>query len=63
MISNSQKVRYSPKVTRDSFNKRNGFKEIAMLGQERWQEVVAKVATWFIAEEIKYFEDATEVLT
>lgn len=40
----------------------NEFKKIALLGNQRWQELSAKVGSWFISGEVRYFEqldDAT----
>lgn len=33
------------------------FDRIAIYGDKRWQEMMAKVGTWFISGEIKYFDD------
>lgn len=39
------------------------FEKIALLGSKRWQETAAKVGSWFISGEAKYFEDLDEALT
>lgn len=36
------------------------FDKIAILGNKKWQEYSAKIASWFISGEIKYFEDASD---
>ena len=36
------------------------FEKIAILGNKRWQELAAKIGSWFISGESKYFEDAKE---
>lgn len=33
------------------------FEKIAIYGNKQWQKVLAKVGSWFIAGEIRYFED------
>ena len=33
------------------------FKKVAIVGNKNWQEVAAKVGSWFISGEAKYFED------
>ncbi len=39
------------------------FEKIAIFGNKKWQEYTAKVGSWFISGEVKYFEDADEALT
>ncbi len=41
----------------------NEFDRIAIFGNKKWQEYAAKIGTWFVAGEVKYFEDADEALT
>ena len=36
----------------------NEFSKIAIVGHKQWQEVVSKVASWFMTGEVKYFESA-----
>jgi stage II sporulation SpoAA-like protein len=38
------------------------FKKIAIYGNKNWQEITAKIGSWFISGEIKYFENADEAL-
>lgn len=33
------------------------FEKIAVLGNKRWQEYAAKIGSWFIAGDVRYFED------
>ena len=40
----------------------NEFDKVAIYGNKKWQEYAAKIATWFIAGEAKFFEDADEAL-
>jgi hypothetical protein len=41
----------------------NVFDKIAIFGNKKWQEFAAKVGSWFISGEVKYFEDADEAWT
>jgi len=36
--------------------------KIAIYGNKRWQEMSAKIGSWFISGEVKYFEDYDEAL-
>ncbi|WP_418357529.1 MULTISPECIES: SpoIIAA family protein [Shewanella] len=38
------------------------FERIAIWGNKGWQEWAAKMGSWFIAGEMKYFEDQNEAL-
>ena len=38
------------------------FDKIAIFGNKKWQELLAKVGSWFISGEVKYFDDANEAL-
>jgi hypothetical protein len=38
------------------------FEKIAIYGNKRWQEMSAKIGSWFISGEVKYFEDYDEAL-
>lgn len=33
------------------------FVKIAIYGNKRWQDIAAKIGSWFISGEMKYFED------
>lgn len=34
------------------------FSKIAIFGNKKWQKYAAKIGTWFVSGEIKYFEDS-----
>jgi len=36
------------------------FSKLAIVGNKRWQELSAKIGSWFIAGEAKYFENAED---
>ena len=38
------------------------FEKIAILGDSKWQEYMAKIGSWFISGEIMHFHDAKEAL-
>jgi hypothetical protein len=38
------------------------FEKIAIYGNKRWQEISAKVGSWFLSGEVKYFDDRDEAL-
>jgi hypothetical protein len=40
----------------------NVFEKIAMVGNKNWQDIGAKIASWFISGEIKAFEDKKEAI-
>ena len=39
------------------------FEKVAMYGNKHWQEVAAKIGSWFISGEVKYFETYDEALS
>ena len=40
----------------------NEFVKIAIYGNKNWQEITAKVGSWFISGEVKYFENREDAL-
>ena len=40
----------------------NEFDKIAIFGNKQWQEYAAKIGSWFISGEVKYFDDSNEAL-
>ena len=41
----------------------NEFVKIAIYGNKKWQKTAAKIGTWFISGEVRYFEDEKEALS
>ncbi len=41
----------------------NEFEKIAIYGNKNWQEISAKVGSWFISGEVKYFENIDDALS
>lgn len=39
------------------------FKKIAIVGDKPWEKAAAKVGSWFIAGEMKFFEDSGQALS
>jgi hypothetical protein len=40
----------------------NEFVKVALYGNQQWQEVAAKIGSWFISGEVKFFDDEAEAL-
>ena len=40
----------------------NVFGKIAIYGNKNWQQITARVGSWFISGEVRYFEDMQEAL-
>lgn len=57
---------WEPKAAWDDFKLglKHGreFEKIAVYGNKGWEKTAAKVGSWFISGEIKYFESETEAL-
>jgi hypothetical protein len=39
------------------------FNRVAIFGHEKWQEYTAKMASWFISGEVKFFHNKDDALT
>lgn len=40
----------------------NEFEKVAIFGNKKWQENTAKICSWFISGEVKYFESESAAL-
>ena len=40
----------------------NSFDRIAIYGTKKWQKYSAKMASWFMSGEVKYFDDSDEAI-
>ena len=40
----------------------NEFKRIAIYGNKNWQEITAKIGSWFVSGEVKYFDNEGDAL-
>lgn len=38
------------------------FEKIAIFGNSKWQEMAAKVGSWFVSGQVRYFEDCDDAL-
>ena len=38
------------------------FEKIAIFGDSKWQEMAAKVGSWFVSGEVRYFEECDDAL-
>lgn len=41
----------------------NEFKKIAIYGNKNWQEIAAKIGSWFMSGEVKYFESYADAVS
>ncbi|MBV1915977.1 MAG: STAS/SEC14 domain-containing protein [Pseudomonadales bacterium] len=41
----------------------NEFEKVAIYGNKKWQETAAKMGSWFISGETKYFENENDAIT
>ncbi|MBC3765988.1 STAS/SEC14 domain-containing protein [Neptunicella marina] len=41
----------------------NQFNKIAILGNKGWQEWFAKISSWFVSGEVRFFDKATDALS
>ena len=41
----------------------NEFEKIAIYGNKNWQEISAKIGSWFISGQVKYFENVDDALS
>ncbi|GAA4949059.1 STAS/SEC14 domain-containing protein [Halioxenophilus aromaticivorans] len=66
LIDGTKLEGWEPRAAWDDFklgiNHGSQFKKIAIVGNKKWQQVAAKVGTWFVGGQVKYFEDETEAL-
>lgn len=57
---------WAPRAAWDDFKlgmkHRREFERVAIVGSKRWQEMAAKVGNWFIAGDIRYFDDEAAAL-
>lgn len=57
---------WEPRAAWDDFKlglKHGGeFEKIAIVGNKKWQEMAARVGSWFISGDVKYFEEEDEAL-
>jgi hypothetical protein len=40
----------------------NEFDRVAIFGNKNWQEITAKIGSWFVSGEVKYFENHVDAL-
>ena len=41
----------------------NEFVKIAIYGNKKWQEISAKIGTWFVSGEVRYFENTDDAIS
>ncbi len=66
IIDGTQMEGWEPRAAWDDFKLglKHGkeFEKIAIYGNKNWQEIAAKLGSWFVSGEVKYFEDYTAAL-
>lgn len=66
IIDGTQMEGWEPRAAWDDFKLalKHGseFEKIAIYGSKDWQEIAAKVGSWFIGGELRYFDDETQAL-
>ncbi|BFM09401.1 STAS/SEC14 domain-containing protein [Halioxenophilus aromaticivorans] len=66
LIDGTELEGWEPRAAGDDFKLglKHGsqFKNIAIVGNKQWQQVAAKIGTWFVGGQVKYFENETEAL-
>jgi hypothetical protein len=41
----------------------NEFSKVAIFGNKKWQELAAKIGSWFISGDIKYFDNESDAIS
>ncbi|GAC21009.1 SpoIIAA family protein [Paraglaciecola arctica] len=41
----------------------NEFSKVAIFGNKKWQELAAKIGSWFISGDIKYFDNENDAIS
>jgi hypothetical protein len=66
LIDGTELEGWEPRAAWDDFKlglkHGNEFVKIAIYGNKGWQEIAAKVGSWFVAGEMKYFENEAAAL-
>ena len=67
LIDGTELEGWEPRAAWDDFRiwlkHGNEFEKIAIYGNKKWQEIAAKVGSWFISGQIKFFETEDQALT
>lgn len=65
-IDGSELEGWEPRAAWDDFRlglkHGNEFDKIAIFGNKKWQAYAAKIASWFVSGEVKYFDDSHKAL-
>ncbi len=66
LIDGTELEGWEPRAAWDDFKlglkHGNEFVKIAIYGNKKWQERIAKVGSWFISGEVRFFEDHEEAV-
>ena len=65
-IDGSELEGWEPRAAWDDFRlglkHGNEFERVAIYGNRRWQKVAARVASWVVSGEVRFFDDADEAM-
>jgi len=66
LVDGTQMEGWEPRAAWDDFKLgiKHGkeFEKIAIYGNKNWQEIAAKIGSWFVSGEVKYFADQDDAL-
>ncbi len=66
LIDLTELVGWEPRAAWDDFKlglkHGNKFEKIALYGNKHWQEYAAKIGSWFVSGEVKYFDDCDDAI-
>lgn len=66
LIDGTELEGWEPRAAWDDFKlvlkHNNHFRRIAIFGHKRWQKMTAKIGSWFMSGEVKYFEDPAQAI-
>lgn len=66
LIDGTEMEGWEPRAAWDDFRlglkHGNAFEKIAIYGNKSWQEIAAKIGSWFVSGEVRYFASCDEAL-
>jgi SpoIIAA-like len=66
LVNGTEMEGWEPRVAWDDFKLglKHGseFEKVAIYGNKHWQEITAKIGSWFVPGEVRYFESCNDAL-
>jgi len=66
LVDGTEMEGWEPRAAWDDFKLglRHGseFEKVAIYGNKHWQEITAKIGSWFVSGEVRYFESCNDAL-